>query len=92
MKVGSLVKCIRSTVIINPFWEGTPAIAGEIYTIRDLLPNPSNGAPVIYLEEMKNAINTFSGKEYGYSPDDFREIQPPMEVSLEQILQETLHA
>lgn len=95
MRVGSLVECIND-ISRNP-----PEVMkkyglknihkGRIYTIRGLFINEV-GVPSCYLEEVINPIipNKYGTiREVGYRREKFREVQPPMDLSfIEEIQQE----
>lgn len=76
MKVGSLVECINSEGY------GGFVTKGTIYTIREITTCNCGQctAPLLYLEEVKMDHNPFTGDEYAFGSEDFREVQPPMDV------------
>jgi hypothetical protein len=78
MKVGSLVKCVKK-IEIHPenvkdiVW--LPEVGGT-YTVRDI------GGKLIVLEEGVVGFDiTRGGIEYGMATKNFREIQPPMDLT-----------
>lgn len=91
MKVGSLVECIKDFSIFrqNRKFEKyeTFPIKGNIYTVRGI-PNDR----VILLEEIINPIKPYNdgNKECAFDMEGFREIQPPMEINIEELMSEPL--
>lgn len=85
MKIGSLVECISHKSEGYPNHIGLKV--GDIYTVRDIVKCKCGciSPPAIYLEEVIN-IESGLGQEYGYDIEDFREVQPPMSVSIEEII------
>jgi len=89
MKVGSLVECIDDSTPPEG-WECIPPIRKNIYTIRGITPcHDAKGSLGlgIHTEEVINLCNPF-GFEYAWAIERFREIQPPMEISIESLLEE----
>ena len=84
MKVGSLVECVKSPR--NPYDVVKYPSKGKIYTIRGI--HISGGS--VYLEEICNlkvSHLTPSKREPGFIFEYFRELQPPMTISVESILE-----
>lgn len=85
MKVGSLVECITCEYVT------CGCIKGGIYTIRSiqndhkLSDNPNQ--ILISLEEIQLPINQLSGNEFGFEIEDFREIQPPMDIKMDDLIE-----
>lgn len=77
MKVGSLVECINSEGY------GNYVVKGNIYTVREITTCNCGECkfPLLYLEEVKLDHNPFTGDEYAFDSQDFREVQEPMNVS-----------
>lgn len=85
MDIGSLVECIanfeetESEVIIP--------IRGNIYVVRDILAFEDGLG--VYLEEIINPKKKYlDATERAFSIKGFREIQPPMQISIENLVQE----
>lgn len=90
MKIGSLVVCLRSEWFNNE--ETTPIIKPKkdiLYVVRGT--HRVHGEAGITLEEIINPPQQFSTgfEEPHFNVVGFREMQPPMEVSIEEILEET---
>ncbi len=88
MKVGSLVECVGIKVR-NPsrIWVYPVPVKNQIYTVRMIKYDSLNGATIVSLEEIVNPI-CYRDIEYGYNIEDFREIQPPMEIKLSDFILE----
>ena len=90
MKVGSLVVYVANLEYIDMI---TPDKT-EIYTVREIILSQSiqNMVPHlgIKLEEIVNGTVVFmlgdTKTELTYVADHFKEIQPPMEINLEELL------
>jgi hypothetical protein len=86
MKVGSLVECIKEGK-----WDGfsgiTMPVVGKIYTVRGFYESKIGFDTSLYLEEIVNGKYCF-GIEPSFEIECFREVIPPMEVSLEAIIEE----
>lgn len=94
MKIGSLVECILQFKH-QPGFEEIPVI-GNIYTVRDMRITPLNGSDVmgILLEEIVNPLYNFieGFSEGSFGEIGFRELQPPMDISIESLISETVEA
>lgn len=88
MKVGSLVVCVKP-------YSGDRGVQGlvkgKIYTVRDIFMGVEKKL-VIRLEDLINLRNPFTGNEYGYYPERFRELDTPTSISIEEILEEPVYA
>lgn len=84
MKVGSLVEHVRAAK--HPMIGITQLIVGDIYTVREIQNFPSGTA--ICLEEVINTRHPLYDFEIGYNICRFREIQPPMEIKIEDFITE----
>lgn len=91
MQVGSLVECIESFNNDNrgiyKDIEKNP-IVGNIYTVRNIV--ELNEKIGIQLEEIMNPIlkyNDCIGETF-FNIKKFREIQPPMEINIEELMEE----
>ena len=90
MKVGSLVVYVANLEYIDMI---TPDKT-EIYTVREIILSQSiqNMVPHlgIKLEEIVNGTVAFMlgdrKTELAYIADHFKEVQPPMEINLEELL------
>lgn len=90
MKVGSLVECISDRPTVWP--ECKPVVLGEIYTVRgfETLWSPDIG---VFLEEITNVPHPIDPSlEFCYKIDRFKEIQPPMEIKLSDLIPENQYA
>ena len=83
MQEGSLVECTKQC---GPMF-GLTVPRGTILTV-DRFEGNGGFVPV----EMPMPLKTDSGIVYALAIEHFREIQPPMDINLEQLLQESLHA
>jgi len=95
MQVGSLVECIDSTIgYIVALGKQIPLSSlskGSYYTIREIRPCRFSGVLGVLLEEISNHIvmhKDGSASEGAYNINKFREIQPPMEISINEIISE----
>ena len=87
MKVGSLVEYVDNR---PGLWSHIcpMLVIGEIYTIRGFNPHPMCPDSV-FLEEIIGARwPTDPAYEIGYSISRFREVQPPMKISIDELLKE----
>jgi hypothetical protein len=87
MKVGSLVKCVNNKGH-HPYW--IPAKLDTVYTVRDINVCPIMGTTGVYLEEIVNETNPYTGHEYGYLISRFRELVPPIDNIEEHIEENSL--
>jgi hypothetical protein len=93
MKVGSLIECIDNSAPLRG-WCCIPPIKGTIYTVRAIfraLDPEGDFGYAITTEEVKNTCNMY-GNEWGWSIERFREIQPPLKISLKDLLEEPVLA
>jgi len=87
MKVGSIVKCIKLGGYDSDPTVECPKI-GSTYTVRGIYESPlGKYKKSIYLEEIKNGPNIFGVEPSFYMPS-FRELLPPEECSLEELMEE----
>lgn len=89
MKVGSLVECIKDDWIVNSRAILFPK-KGIVYTVTGF--SKFKGKTGIYISEINNPLAEW---ENGILPaafeiSNFREILPPMEISIENILEKEL--
>lgn len=99
MKVGSLVECVggadssdanrRVARILKTDYNYVFPVIKGIYVVRGFM--TLCGEIGVLLEEIINPVaNTVEGKkEIGFLIDEFRGIQPPMQISLSALLSET---
>lgn len=84
MKVGSLVECIDDKI---PEWalcyHTKLIVKGKIYTIRGFNRNGEG----VYLEEIASKKNECTGREQSFRITRFREVLPPMQVSIQNIIE-----
>lgn len=93
MKIGSLVECIEGypgAISCNCY----PVKKGDILTVRDIgiyfSTHYGKGYTPIVFEEHKNPLCACGcGCEMHYDAEDFREIQPPIEIKIESLISET---
>jgi len=89
MRVGSLVECINSNGYNCP-----QLVQGQIYTVRAVVVCNCGECknPLLHLEEIKLDHNPFTGEEYAFDSEDFREVQPPLNISnlVENIVSQTV--
>lgn len=91
MQVGSLVECISAYM---DYSVADPISKGEILTVKNMFENIeiiegiANKTGKILLEFYEKHTDYCKpiGTNYGYDSEDFVEIQPPMEVSIEEII------
>ncbi len=80
MRVGALVIWILGIDYIDVI---TPD-PKEVYTVRSVGAGTSHETPevheIIRVEEIVNGICP-KGKEYGYRASDWKEVQPPMDIT-----------
>lgn len=84
MKIGSLVECIKQmgrTDMAIP-------IKGKIYTVGDIGTHVAYGGEIgVLLDEVHNRQHSQYKKEYCFRPTSFRELLPPMQISIESIFE-----
>lgn len=92
MKVGSLVECVKPFLQPATYGEKRPK-KGLIYTVRSV--NIENGKTYIRLEEIINECFRYraaSGAvvydECEFNSQHFRELQPPMEINISELIKE----
>lgn len=93
MKIGSLVECIDGypgAIVDNCY----PIAKGDILTVRAIgndinkCPNGSIDVPIIFHEHINPVCRCGCGVEMVYDARDFRELQPPMDISIESLISE----
>lgn len=94
MKVGSLVECVCFSegcckvsgvkVNLNPNIQ-----VGTILTVKLIRPE-WDGSVSLLFEEIKHAIHPNTKNEVGYVIQHFREIQPPMVVDIESLIEQPI--
>lgn len=87
MKIGSLVELVNDNWNNNTNAENYP-VKGKIYTVREIGVRHEDRVRYLLLEEVINPLCPLFGAEPGWKPSRFRELLPPMEISIEQILEE----
>lgn len=94
MKVGSLVEVVKSDGGIRKGYDGSigqkcnPINVGEIYVVRGIDEKTFPGHIGIYLEEKVGDIDPIVKKEFGYLSTIFRELQAPLEISIESLIEQ----
>jgi hypothetical protein len=84
MKVGSIVECVKPS---NYLTDDIHPVVGKIYTVREINTNVSTG---LRFEEI---VNEMKMQHYGFVEEvsfdikRFRELLPPDEVNLEELLE-----
>lgn len=95
MKRGSLVECIQSCkglALINGDYKRAvrDVCKGEILTVNELIPQYNDMGPTdqmcLEFVEIERFIHPVCNVPCGYPIEYFREVQPPMEVTIEQII------
>jgi hypothetical protein len=89
MKVGSLVECIQGFADHELNGEIAP-ILGNIYTVREIVEIGGNTG--LKFEEIVNSPKLYKeGKfECAFVIDRFREIQSPMDIDIELLIEEPI--
>lgn len=93
MKVGSLVECVKNPDI-NPLIQTYAKIdwvpvKGEIYTVREIFKNVGGEKELlIKVEEHIIGYNRYTDSELGVPIDYFREVQPPIENVIKDLIEE----
>lgn len=96
MKVGSIVEVVKSDSGVRRGYNGLigqrcqPINVGEIFVVRGIDDKTLPGHIGIYLEEKLGEIDSIINKEYGYLSTIFRELQPPMQISIESLIEQPL--
>jgi len=88
MKVGSLVELVDDNWLEKHPNVKYP-VKGKIYTVRDFEIDDYD-EPSLYLVEIINPVmkwDDFEDSELSFYVHRFRELQPPMEISIEAILE-----
>lgn len=83
MKQGSLVVCVDVSNQIDPWHH---LVQDRIYTIRDIVDRGSEGIGLL-LEEVVNLVHPISKQELAYKIKRFRELDCPVAIDLEEILE-----
>lgn len=101
MQPGSLVECIKAcpgTVLINGKYQkvSKDIMKGDILTILDLVPiynelGPTNTMGLVFVE-IEPYVHPQCMAPCCYPVDSFQEIQPPMDVSIDEIIKQTSKA
>lgn len=92
MKIGSLVECISTFTGVDNFYGDQLPTVHNLYVIRDM--EEVEGDIGIRVEEIINPLHYFVDngrriqKEISFLIDKFREIQPPMEINIEELMVE----
>lgn len=85
MKPGTLVICINAkNSSLGLDWK--PLVQDKIYTVRGIGVYMEFSG--IYLEEIHNGFNS-AGIEFGYKMERFRELDTPLSIGIEEILEKT---
>lgn len=92
MKVGSLVELVDDNWVYTNGAEIYPS-KGKVYTVRDLLPKlqGQRSQDAVLLEEIVSPLVMYSNgikAEPCFNVSRFRELMPPMKISIEQFKQE----
>lgn len=89
MQIGSLVKCLKGFPIAKAQGMNVP-IKDNIYTIRGF--DNDECESFILLDEVVNAKDAFIDGygEPSWLAKNFKEIQPPMNIDIENLMQETV--
>lgn len=92
MKPGSLVECIDGYPLA--FLQDCAVVKkGDILTVRGInsidikCPN-GDYIPIVFYEHINPECPCGCGAEMVYNATDFRELQPPMDISIESLIQE----
>ena len=90
MKVGSLVECqCDFSKYSMPF---KVPLKGGIYTVRDIIPCKQGNDGLLLQEIINEPSQLFNGnREPSFGSIKFRELQPPMTISIDEILKEPQH-
>lgn len=99
MKVGSLV--VIKPHMLNPGWviwaQWLPVMdESTVYTVRKIGSCTGTGTPIIMFEEgvigflPDHPVLTGKDRELGISYRAVKEVQPPMDISIESLLEETI--
>lgn len=83
MKIGSLIICVDDSP--GEVDGGITLVNGNFYVISAIVAN-GNG---LQLEEDSNMPPDIEPDSYGYYTRRFREVQPPMTISIEELLTES---
>lgn len=101
MKVGSLVECVVQLENWHPLHiqnNTQVPIKGEIYTVRWIGPGKHPGyedQTFLLLEEVVNKeikFLSFDPEEPMFAIEYFKEVQPPMKVSIEELMEEIIRS
>ncbi len=86
MKVGSIVECVITLTpnYVHMAKVKTSPVKGNRYTVRDIVESTGvKGGVLLMLEEICIGVNPWTGEEYGYPIEAFREIEFPPSLELE---------
>lgn len=94
MQVGSLVECIHDFEKEPYYWSNyniNYPVKNSIYTIREVVIRRDKRNDIshgLLLEEIVNAPQLYTDGmvENAFHVDAFREIQPPMDIDIQQLL------
>lgn len=97
MKVGSLVECVinpSSSEYLNTLTYGAIyPCTGTIYSVRMIRRNYLNTTNLLLLDEIDNTHLipfTVSKREPGFAIKFFRELLPPMESEIKELLEQPI--
>lgn len=85
MKIGSLVECINNS---GDYGDLCRPELNKAYTVKDFFLSTIRRVKCIRLEEITNRPNSITGIEYGYNIEYWRELLPPMEAEIKELLEE----
>lgn len=92
MKVGSLVECITAFTGERNLYRDQLPVLGDLYVVRDI--EQIKKEIGIKVEEIVNPLHNFMVNgimiltEINFIIDKFREIQPPMEICVDELIEE----
>lgn len=89
MKVGSLVECVNDKPLSYTV-PGPMPVVGNIYTVSDIFKTPMKGLIFIRVDEIE--LDVKDRPYIGFDISRFREVQPPMSISIEDFLMEPQNA
>lgn len=93
MKIGSIVESTTSFPSMrDDHYNGStvPINKGDRFMVRGFTKSPKSGMDLLYLEDVINPVNKFTGVEMAYPIKYFRELEipPVIEEEIEQLLTE----
>lgn len=84
MQIGSLVECVTDFSATRVYWKLNYPDKGDILTISNMEPHfRYKGLTLLYFAELPDFPTGICDKT-AYGEDNFRELQPPIEIDIKE--------